>query len=937
MQEMEHRRLLKMRPRELKDAAPDLHSSRRQFLLGAPALALGLEPAKAWMREPPPPAGHKAQVNVQSWDINAYGQDFPFIDVARQISNVWAFYGTSAASDIYSYINSNGYPTQMPLGSTPGDSWNGNTKAYLTPRCTFTGSINSSGVLTVTGSVKGEPIFVGQTLKGSNIAVDTVIISGSGNTWQTNVNTAVASATLTAFDPWILDWVGRMSPRVGSNSASVTGRTISSNRIQYDITWSGHGAYTTFDITVYLQGITVAPTSIRIFRKSEEALLNAGQITSPHFISFYRKWGRMRYMDILRTNNVTIAQWSQRSLMTDCSWVGASLRTALYGGLCTNSGNDFTAPTSLYGSNTSWNQGDMFLCRITNAPAIKTVSGFTNANPAKVTVAAHGYSTGDLVTFPRVDVSPVWNPGGIEVYLNRVPSGNPGLSPAYTITVVDANNFTLNGTDSTIWPGPYVSGGSVMKCIRFKCGSLPFKRITYPSFQNLYESDILNTLNKAVPGGEVVVNSLTYNSTADVLTWVVGADNAGNGLIGAPYEVILQVANEVGVSPWLCLPYMSDASYATSLANLVKSNLNSNIICGFEFSNEVWNLSTALTSYASVMGQLLFPSSGQQNMNEWYGFSVYNSMNAITTAFSGQLNRIRRIISFKADNFSSTEATARLTAPHTTAPAAPYTVCDELSFASYNNVDGSVYPLASTVYNYKQGIATSNPTLIASAFSDLDAAFNSPYAAFTGGIDNGSGGAGNILTVSAVSVGSIYTGLIISGGGLYFNFPNPPVVTGQLTGTPGGAGTYSTSGSSLLIGAGSSLTSTIWSNVGTFNSKIFPFWKSFATTYNLGMSQYEGGWGVVPDFGQFPTSYSGNPLTHQDTVDLFIAYQASSNYATVLQSMLTNFRNQGGIYPSQYVLTSSAPITSNMFGMVYPNIFALTDPAYAAYVAFNNN
>src|SRR5437773_87227 len=127
-----------MRPRELRESTSDLHSSRRQFLLGASALALaiGFEPARAWTRETPTSSGHKAQINVQSWDINAYGEDFPFIDVARQISNVWAFYGTSTA-DPYSYISANGYPTGMPSGSKLGDSWNGNTKAYLTPRCTF--------------------------------------------------------------------------------------------------------------------------------------------------------------------------------------------------------------------------------------------------------------------------------------------------------------------------------------------------------------------------------------------------------------------------------------------------------------------------------------------------------------------------------------------------------------------------------------------------------------------------------------------------------------------------------------------------------------------------------------------------------------------------------------------------------------------------------
>lgn len=58
-------------------------------------------------------------------------------------------------------------------------------------------------------------------------------------------------------------------------------------------------------------------------------------------------------------------------------------------------------------------------------PALKAITGATNANPIKITCTAHGFSTGDKVFIANV-------------------GGNTNANGGYTITKVDANNFTLN-------------------------------------------------------------------------------------------------------------------------------------------------------------------------------------------------------------------------------------------------------------------------------------------------------------------------------------------------------------------------------------------------------------------------------------------------------------------------------------------------------------
>lgn len=73
-------------------------------------------------------------------------------------------------------------------------------------------------------------------------------------------------------------------------------------------------------------------------------------------------------------------------------------------------------------------------------------------------------------------------------------------------------------------------------------------------------------------------------------------------------------------------------------------------------------------------------------------------------------------------------------------------------------------------------------------------------SSFTGGISNGSGVAGTILNVSAVSSGAIFIGQRISGTGVTAG----TIVTGFGTGS-GGVGTY-TVNTSQLVGAGTTLT-----------------------------------------------------------------------------------------------------------------------------------
>lgn len=74
---------------------------------------------------------------------------------------------------------------------------------------------------------------------------------------------------------------------------------------------------------------------------------------------------------------------------------------------------------------------------------IASVSNITQANPAQVTAGDHGLTTGDNIFIYGVQ-------------------GMTSISGGYTVTLVDANNFTLDSVDSTAF-NAYTTGGQVVE------------------------------------------------------------------------------------------------------------------------------------------------------------------------------------------------------------------------------------------------------------------------------------------------------------------------------------------------------------------------------------------------------------------------------------------------------------------------------------------
>jgi hypothetical protein len=67
------------------------------------------------------------------------------------------------------------------------------------------------------------------------------------------------------------------------------------------------------------------------------------------------------------------------------------------------------------------------------------------------------------------------------------------------------------------------------------------------------------------------------------------ADAHYGGSKGVPYEVMVDLCNEMDKDMWVCVPHMATDDYVTQLAILIRDRLESGRRVWIEYSNEVWN------------------------------------------------------------------------------------------------------------------------------------------------------------------------------------------------------------------------------------------------------------------------------------------------------------------------------------------------------------
>lgn len=778
--------------------------------------------------------------------------------------------------------------------------------------------------------------FIG-TVVGPNItetSMPTQLPTGSGVVYQTNTYLYIIDPALN--DRWVITWDGPSTAgniSLGNPDSNVTSTLIFANPNRSELTLTS-GTYTPGTSVIQicnLQGISTGAgnqiNNIKIFRKSQETLMNSGEIFAPDFVNMWKGWGTLRLMNWMAANFNPSVKWANRPLLSDSSWVGNSINAGAYAGAVNLSANTYTGLTALTGNPSVWTHGMLMQAVFTSLPAYSAITGITNANPASVACASHGFSNGQTIFFDPGSTGngvtlnngtsptpPAWS-GATTYGLGAVIKGSDGfiyqsqiasnlnnnpttyttvpakwlalgnakintcISGFYTVTVVDANNFTI-GVDSTNW-GTYgtSAGGAAVKQLQAKTGSLPFKPVVGLSGANPFILNGAGTPEFAT----FKLWSLIYDSDFDALMITNAPDAFGSGSLGWPIELLCQLANKLNVNPWFCVPHMADDDYVTNLATTIKANLNTNLVAYFEYSNEIWNGSFIQFSWVTAKAMLNWgnslPSFTSANYNfynfNYYGWRFKSIMTNIGTVFSGQMSRVNRVMAEWTPQFSTSVGAPTPYGKHRAVGTglstlrdggdpspAPITFADSICFAPYIEPPRIAGVTTADVWGWGFG----NSGQKATALADLDALVRS-------------------------------------------------------------------------VGDGNEFT--LFDDINT----VCPGWKAMVTFehaqlgLNLQLIQYEGGLGFIPAQTSMTGAnpFNGVTLTLTDVLNYFIGYYESTYASAAITDSFNAHKANGGILPSQYPLTGGAWGAGGMFGAIVPNEFGTIWPYATALQSLNHS
>jgi hypothetical protein len=113
---------------------------------------------------------------------------------------------------------------------------------------------------------------------------------------------------------------------------------------------------------------------------------------------------------------------------------------------------------------------------------------------------------------------------------------------------------------------------------------------------------------------------------------------------GVPLEVMIDLANRMGINPWFNMPHKATDDYMTSFAKLVKSRLDRNLKVYVEYSNEVWNWQFPQTNFALSEGKSRWSREGDV-FAQWYGIRTAQMSDIWKQTFGrSQRNRVISVL-----------------------------------------------------------------------------------------------------------------------------------------------------------------------------------------------------------------------------------------------------------------------------------------------------
>lgn len=114
---------------------------------------------------------------------------------------------------------------------------------------------------------------------------------------------------------------------------------------------------------------------------------------------------------------------------------------------------------------------------------------------------------------------------------------------------------------------------------------------------------------------------------------------------GASINEIVQIANELGISPWINLYHEMTDTTVNAIATYVRDNLNPALKIYVEWSNEVWNRGAfPVGGYCGQQALAEFGTDVGTDWLQWGAGRASQCMNIFSSVFAGQTTRLVRIL-----------------------------------------------------------------------------------------------------------------------------------------------------------------------------------------------------------------------------------------------------------------------------------------------------
>lgn len=495
--------------------------------------------------------------------------DYPFLNLLKTRNNGWFGRNTTNNNAIIdpTWLDTDGYPLASKLSGTNGV--NVGLGGTFLPTSQNVAIGNPAGTYELSWTVTGAG------------ASDTVVMQASSNTTVSGSLTSTGNGTFKyVFTPTFQPFGFAMTQLNGTAHAS-----------DFKLTASGDWA----------------------------TRLAAGQYFTPQYKAAIAqgKFGVWRFMDWIQVNSGMQSSWATRKPLGFINWTNEEWRAAWFGGLTTNSGNDYALTTvggyswpGYAGGSTPVDKQTMHIQFNADATLVQNGTDSTlvvsSLSPITFTWPSNPIVNGDILSISGGAVGGTQIAGtgqGINYYAVNV-SGNTfqvSLTPGGT-ALTSGSAGTYNAV--TRMPTLALAGGTKYP-IR-KLGGNPCV--------------FTSTLPVATSNGTIITyGTMVFDN--DLKSWLKWrGDSTGPGGFNncVPPEVCFQLCKELGMHPMWSVPGFAldpPTDYATSLATYNKNNNPGWMIPRYEAGNEVWNFLTDITPYCDNKGFAHWGTS----LNDEYG------------------------------------------------------------------------------------------------------------------------------------------------------------------------------------------------------------------------------------------------------------------------------------------------------------------------------